>query len=338
MMKKHFKRLLSMSLCVLMVFTLCACANGDDWVFHLNGETVDVQDVATFACIYTAEYNVTGTEQLDELYEDSITYRMYYKQQLEEDIVSTVLLYKEAKAHNMKLTKEQKKKIQTSADYVVERFSEEALEQLGVTRAGIEGVYEMKMLGDAYLESLSDEEEEQSPENERYIKVYQVTFPTVSLDENGMIQSDAEGNLKKVSSSEISKMEEDAIAFAELARQGEDMEGLLNDYAPQVSGVEKYLKYDDLEENYQTAVDAMSVGDVSGVIEADYGFYVIRLLEKDDTEYGETMSSYEEQSEKVTVKEMELDRLYSEHAQMNKEYKNVDAWDLVNIRDYIKEE
>ena len=44
---------------------------------------------------FVAEHK-KSIEHLDEVYEDTTTYGEYYKQQLEEDIVSTVLLYKEA--------------------------------------------------------------------------------------------------------------------------------------------------------------------------------------------------------------------------------------------------
>lgn len=338
-MKKSFKRILSIGMCLVMLMGLCACGKGDDWVFHLNDETVSGNDVAAFACIYTTEYNVTGQEQLDEIYEDSTTYREYYKQQLEDDIVSTILLYKEAKEKGVKLSKETKEKIQMHTEYVAERFGEATLEELGVSKADIENVYEMKMFGEAYLDTLSEDEgAHDAAAVERYIKVYQVTFPTVSLDESGMIQSDAEGNLKRVSSAEILRMEQDATAFAEAAKQGKDLETLLKDCPSQVSGMEKHLKYNDLDQKYQATVDSMVVGDVSSVIESEYGFYVIRLLEKDDKEYAQTMLSHEQESEKITAREAELDRLYSEYAQLNKEYKNTTAWDLVNIKDYMKDE
>ncbi len=338
-MKKHLNRIISFAMCFVMLLGLSACKKGDDWVFHLNGETVSVKDVAAFACIYTTEYNVTGQEQLNEIYEGSITYREYYKQQLEDDIISTVLLYKEAKEKGVKLSNENKDKIQSSADYVTERFGDAALEEIGVSKTDIENVYEMKLLGEAYLDTLSENESENdSTEVERYIKVYQVTFPTVALDENGMVQSDAEGNLKKKSSAEVAGMEQAAVAFAEAAKQGEDMEVLLKECPSQVSGIEKHLKYNDLESNYQDEVDRMTTGDVSDIIESEYGFYVIRLLEKDDTAHAQTMLSHEEESEKITAKEQELNRLYSEYAQSNNEYKNKAAWDLVNMKDYMKNE
>lgn len=341
-MRKMWTRIVSVGLCLVMMLGLVACGKSDEWIFSLNGEMLYDKDVAVFAYIYTMEYNVNNVEQLDEVYEDTTTYGEYYKQQLEEDIVTTVLLYKEAKENKIKLTDEEEEEIKVRTDKVLERFGEKVLEGRDISKSDIEKVYEMKLLGDAYLNSLPTGEQDErassgldSGEAERYVKVYQVTFPTVQLDEDGMVQSDTEGNLKKISVTEIAEKEQEANTFAESAKQGENMETLLQDCDVTVTGIEKYLKYEDLEPEYQTAVDRLSVGEVSDVIESDYGFYVIRLLEKTDKDYAETIKQHEQQSVDVSVKETEVERLYGDYAQPNREYKNVSAWNGIDMKSYI---
>ena len=68
---------------------------------------------------------------------------------------------------------------------------------------------------------------------------------------------------------------------------------------------------------------------------SDYGFYVIRLLEKNDKNYAETIEKHEQQSEDLSIKEAEVDRLYSDYAQPNREYKNVSGWSNINIKNYL---
>lgn len=345
-MRKSLKNMVSIGLCLVMMLSLSACNNKDEWVFLLNGERIYGKDVAAFAYIYTTEYNIQSEEQLEEIYEDTTTYGEFYKQKLEEEIVSVVLLYKEADKKGVKLSENAKEQIESATAQVLQRFGKSVLEEAGVSETDIENVYEMKMLGEAYLDSLSVEEgnkksEEYEPmENmggkERYIKVYQVTFPIVELDVDGMVMSDIDGNLKKVSSAEMAQMKQNAMDFAEASKQGQDMESMLADYGSNVTGVEKYMKYSDLEQNYKKAVDDLSAGDVSGVIEADYGYYVIRLLEKNDTEYAETVAAREEETEQISVRETELERLRSEYAQPNREYKNVTMWDAIQINEYLK--
>ncbi len=341
---------------MVMLFALCACDTSDVWVFSLNGEKLYQKEVAAFAYVYVMEHNIQDKEQLEEDYENSQTYEEYYKSELEDDIISTTLLYKEATKNKIKLSSEQKKQIKTSVQMVVERFGQEILDKYEISESDVEKIYEMRMLGENYLQSLSsgevnaddDSKAETDKDNKgnatgdskdadtRYIKVYQVLFPTVELDENGMVRTDADGNLKKVSSEKIADRKEEVLAFVQNVEQGADMEELVKDCNDGVSATNKYLKYEDLDKNYKMAIDKLSVGGVSDVIESDYGYCVVRLLEKDDKEHAKTMETYQQESDVLAMHEDELERLYSEYAQENRGYKNSSLWDTIDIKDYMK--
>ena len=340
-MKVSVKKIWALGLCFVMLLGLCAC-DKDEWFFSLNGEKLYKEDVAAFGYIYAMEYNIKDWEQLDELYSSTTTYGEYYKEQLENDIITTVLLYKEGADNRVQLSEEAKHQIDTNTARVLERFGEDTLKNAGVSESDIENVYKMKLLGEAYLDTLSGDgqDEEDASEavsaSEQYVKVYQVTFPTVLLDEDGMVQSDAEGNLKKLSGTAASEMEQAANVFSESAKLGENMDELLKNCGDTVTGIEKYLKYSDLEDAYKLAVDELSEGDVSDVIESDYGFYVIRLLEKNDTEYAELIGQHEKESAMVSAKAELLNELYSQYAEANKEYKNADKWNAVDMKDFVR--
>jgi len=344
-MRKNWKKILYIYLCLGMLFGLCACDTSDIWVFSLNGEKLYEKDVATFAYIYVAEHNIQDREQLKDLYENSETYEELYKKALEDEIISTTLLYKEAKDRKIKLSGEEKELIQKNVENVVERFGIEALEKNEVSETDLERVYEMRMLGQLYVDSLSttendlddSEKDGEHISDERYVKVYQVTFPTVELDANGMVRTDAEGNLITIPSSQMSAMKLEAADFAENAKNNGDMETLVESCSETVSGVEKYLKYEDLSSNYKKAIDALNAGEVSDVLEEDYGYYVIRLIEKDDKEYAQSVAEHQQETDVLALEQEELDRLYSEYAQENKGYKNSSMWEMIDIENYMKD-
>ncbi len=332
------KRIALSCLCIALLCGLCACSK-QDWIFSLNGEMLYEKDVTIFGYIYAVEYNLHDKEQLDAIYEGTTTYGAYCKEQLEEDIILTVLLYKEAKKEKVKLSKEDETQLAVNVDKVLECFGEESLEEEGISKSDIEAVYEMKMLGAAYLSTLSngenETEDEEEPNSERYVKVFQVTFPTVALDEEGMVQSDNDGSLKQLSTAEVTQKQQEAETFAEAAKQGEDMKELLKDYDVTVTGIEKYMKYEDMEQAYKTAVDEMSVGEVSDVIRSDYGFYVVRLLEKEDVTYSQMMERHATESKALNAKKEWIEKLYAEYAEANKEYKNAEVWKAITMEQFI---
>lgn len=324
------KRIIIILTSVWLVAGLTACGGESKWIFSLNGEKLYNKEITVFGLIYTKEYNIVNKKQMNEQYEDGDTYGEHYKKELEDEIVSTVLLYVEAKEAGYKLTKEEKETAEKSAESLMDSCGREWVEEQDISNSDIERVYEMKFLANSYIEGLSEGAEKKS-ENEQYIKVYQVLFSTIALDDNGMIKSNQDGTAVSLSDAQIAKRKEQAVEFAEKVHDGTDMEVLLKSYDKTVTGVEKYLKYDDLEAGYKQAVDKTSEGRVSDVVESAYGYYVVKLLEKNAENYATMMNSYAETAASQKKKDEILDKLYNAYVRDDKKYKNQKRWDTVSI-------
>ena len=331
------KRILLSVICAGLVMCLSACGIGKKWIFSLNGEKIYNKDVMVFGLIYAKEYNIEYTDELQEIYEGNETYEEYYKNELEEEILSTVLLYSEAEKSNWELTKEEKKEISEKVEELVNEYGTEWLKDRKISDSDIEKIYEMKFLGDSYVESLTKEEEEEaSAEKSRYIRVYQVTFPTVLLDEEGMIQSNQDGTVQRKSEEEMEKIKLQAEEFAEKVKSGEAIEKLVKEYDSTVTGVEKTMKYEDLDAEYKQAVDRLSMGDCSEVISAEYGYYVVKLLKDEDEDYAQAISDYEAITIVNDKRDEMVEELYDTYIKEEKDYKNSERWKEVSISSFLK--
>lgn len=330
------KRLLAGLLCICLVAGLTACGNGKKWLFSLDGEKIYDKELMIYGLMFAEDYNITKDEQFDELYEDGMTYADYYKEQLEEEILSTVLFYKEAKAEKFELSKAEKKEVKEYSEKFVETYGKEWLKEQKISESDVEKIYEMKMLGTAYVESTSEENEDEKQKAERYIKVYQVTFLTVELDEEGMMKTDENGEVEKLSSDEIAEKKMKAEEFAEKVQSGEAIETLVKDYDKTVTGMEKYLKYGDLSEEYKKEVDSLSEGDAGEVISSEYGYVVFKLLDKDAEEHAAVISDYENKTS-ASEKEAELfEELFNMYLRDDANYKNSEKWEQVEISSFIR--
>ena len=333
-MGKYWKHLLGIGLSIILMAGICACSNENDWVFSLNGESIYDKDVTLFGLIYAREYNIHDADSLKETNEAGETYAEYYKTLLEEQIVKTVLFYKEAKTENLALEKRDEEKVEEDTQAFIEWIGTDYLEKRDISEKDVKHIYEMKYMANLYEESnLADQA---NTEEERYVKVLQVTFPTVELDENGMMQADENGNCKKISAVQITKRREAAEAFSQSARDGEDFDTLLKDCDKTVTNVEKYLKYDDLDEEYKKQMDKLSNGEISEVIAADYGFYVVKLLEKDSKDYADVLKNYEEKNAEQNEQEEKWSKLYNKYVNNNREYKNEEKWERVSMSDFVR--
>lgn len=330
------KKIIAIVLFVLLSAGLFACGKRGPWIFSLNGEKIYEADVMAFGLVYTREHNILDKELMERSYDNGGTYGDYYKKELEDEILSTALLYKEARQAQIELSEEMQQEAQKKAEEMVGACDEEWISKIDISVSDVERVYKMKLLGEAYMNILSQKGDNADAKTGRYIKVYQVTFPTVALDKDGMLDTDEDGSVKKLSGSLIAQRKADALDLIEKAREGGDIRTLSKAYGQSVTGIEKYLKYDDLEEEYKRAVDAVSEHEISNVIEASYGFYVIELIEADADEYADTVASYEEVVEVQGAKDEILDELYKNYVRDDKDYKNEERWKRITIQSLIQ--
>lgn len=334
---KRKKQILLSCVCIGLIVCLNACSIGNKWIFSLNGEKLYDKDVIVFGLIYASEYNIQNTDQLQEIYDGNQTYLEYYKDQLEDEIISTVLLYRAAKENDYELREEEKEEVEKKAEELEEVYGKEWLEEKDIAISDIKKIYEMKVLGNSYINNQADEEEgEKQLEQPRYIKVYQVTFPTVLLDDEGMVKSNQDGTVQNQPDEEIAKRKHEADEFAKKVKSGEDMEALVKDYDSNITGVEKILKYDDLDSEYKQAVDKISEGESSDVISSEYGYYIIKLIDDNDTEYAQTVSGYEDIKISTEKKGETLTKLYDTYIGDDKDYKNSKGWEKIEITSFLK--
>ena len=354
------KRLSVMFLIGLLMFTLTGCGKKSDTVFTLNGVEVDKKEVDIYGFIYTMEHSVVSAEQLNDVYEDGETYSEHYKDDLEKDIILSVLLNKEADNDKQLLSKEDKERAAERAEALIEKYGEDRLKELGIGKNDIEKVYEVKLRSNSYASSIGveiddslvygedgDENSEESSGNseendkkaqgdDRYIRVFQITFPTVIYDESGMIKTDKDGQVLKVSSDEIESMRQSAQDFLSKVKDGSDENELLKDEPVNVTGVGRVLKYEDISDEYRNAVKDLKPGEFSEVINGEYGYYVVKLLDPDDDEHADAIKEYEVQKETASQRQKLYDKLFDSYVGNDKNYRNDELWDGVLIENYLK--
>lgn len=332
-MWKPNKRVMAF-LCILLVISLSGCGSKKDMVFHVSGRDLTYEETLVFGFIYTKEYNINDADSLNDVYEGGISYGEYYKQQLKDEIVNTMLLASEAKSKGIKLSSDEKDDIETDVKGLVSYYGKDYLDSYNIEEKDMEAVFEMKKMADKYKENLVETESDKE-EPERYVRVYQVTFPTAKLDEAGGYVMDEEGNVEMLDESLAAAKKGEAEEFLKQAKNGEDMEKLLKEYDSSVTGAEKYLKYKDLSEEYKRVVDGLSVNQIGGPVSFNYGYYVVKMLEQNGEEYAKALSDHEQATnDNATVSE-EIKRLNDSKIGNSTEYVE-EVWETIEIKNFMK--
>lgn len=310
---------------------MTGCKEKED-LFHIYGQDLSYGQAVTFGYIYTMDYNLTKQDDFDGVYEDGVLYGDYYMQQIRRDIVDTMLLYNEARAKEIKLSTEEKRRYEEDASKLEAFYGMDFLTEKGVSAEDVEKVYEMKALSRKYLDDLT---ENVKTEEESYQKVHQVMFSTAKLDDEGNYIMNEEGTVAMLSEDEAKLVKVAAEDFSTRAGEGESFDILLKEQDSHVTSSKRYLKYDDLPENYQKAMDKLSVGEVSDPIEFSYGYYVIQLLEKNSSSYGAALSDHDKATMQNEKEEAEKERLRKSHIGNSTDYVEKE-WEEFEIMDFIK--
>lgn len=341
----RLKKAISLT-CVLTFIVMClsACGDKNSSVFTIDGEEIDRETVDVFGYIYVTEHRFKDRSEWDSFYDENRTYEEYYKDELEQDIIYTVLVKNEAADNGIELSDDEKELAAKRASSIVDVYGKGTLSVKGIEQSDIEKVYEWKLSADKYMASLNDDEKETNNDNAdtaendsdtRYINVYQVTFLTALLDDDNMVQADSDGNVLKISSEEISEMKERAENFLEKVKDGASIEELLKDEPATVTGSETTLKYKDLSDSYKKEIDKMSVGDVSGIIEGDYGYYIVKLLNDNDEAHAKLIEDYESEVKNEAEADELYQRLFDSKIGEYSKYRQDEEWEKIAIGSYL---
>ena len=142
---------------------------------------------------------------------------------------------------------------------------------------------------------LTDEE----TENARCIKVQHILIPTTETT-----KEDENGDTVDMTDEEITAYKEQQYATAEevlqKAQAGEDFKTLADEYSSENAGFEfsfdrngySYSQQSSMVEPFYTAAWELSEGEISGIVETEYGYHIIKCVsENDETETAQAISS-----------------------------------------------
>lgn len=335
------RKMAAAAIVMTLVLMMTACGTGKQWIFSLNGEKLYNKDVDAYGYVYVMDHNIANDGQMDTSYDEKDTYAEHYKKELEDELLSNVLLRQAAQDDKIRLSAKEKKECKKKAEALVNAYGEERLKQKNLTREDIQNVYEAQRLAEDYVtakgqdDSVSQDAEDDQ-EKERYVAVYQILFPTVQLDDDGFVTSDDEGRQVEVSAEEKSQQKERAEELYSKVSDGEDIETAWKTFSSYATGNKTSYLYRDLDDGYKKQVDVLSEGQISEVFEGRYGYYIVRLDQKEDTEYSDRITNYENQEAIQNFRKELISDLYTRYVGNDKGYRNDKRWEGVSILEYLK--
>ncbi|MDE6905228.1 MAG: peptidyl-prolyl cis-trans isomerase [Lachnospiraceae bacterium] len=264
---------------------LSGCGNtiDSDAVFATLDDTVITMGVANFSAKYQqANYDSFYTSYFGEdmwekdLYGNGNTLAQDVKNDVAENLENMYLLKAHMEDYKVELSTEEEEAIEKAADTFLSDNSQEALKQVGgENREDVLEVLRLYTIQSKMRKSIEESADVEVTEEE----AAQRSFSYVVISTTG--RYDEESNLIEYTEEEKADLRKDAVNIAE----AEDFEKAVTDAGYSVSK-ESYGSAEDSDSSMSKevleAADNLKEGDISGVVETDNGYYVLRLDSEND--------------------------------------------------------
>lgn len=349
-MKKFVKRMAALGMTAVMSVGLLTGCGGSKAVDTKNaavilGDSAITMDEAllyTFVMKNQYEYYY-GPEIWSMEKEEGVTYGQYLKDIIEDELVRVLVLNSKAKDYKVSLTSED----ETSIDEYLESFKsnigEDVMEEEGITEDSVRSVVEKSTLAGYVYQAMMDEEEvtvsDEEKANATCIKVQHILISTTDTT-----KTDDEGNSVEMTEDEIeaykAQQKELAETVLKKAKDGEDFKALSDEYTAPNAGFEFSFNKDGYDpvngssmvEPFYTASWELGEGEISGLVESDYGYHIIKCISLNDTEATEAGIKAVEDSYKYESLTGKIQTLLDEA-----EYTVSDAWKAYVIESEVVE-
>lgn len=287
------KKLLPLLMAAVMgasVLTACGNIDKDAKGATLNGEEISLGFMNFMARYQQAMYDSYYASMFgadfwsQDLYGNGTDMETTVKNEVAENIELLYLLEDHMADYGVEVTEEELTAIDEAAEKFMSDNSKGAIEQMGATKEYVKEMLRLNTIQTKMRAAIDAEVNTEVSDEE----AAQKTFSYVRISKTST--TDADGNTVEYTDEEKEKLKETVTAYAEKAQA--DFDGATQEAGYNVST----YSYGADESNFAEAVieqaDKMQDGEVSGLLEDDNNYYVIRM----DTTFDETATAQKKES------------------------------------------
>ena len=288
-MKKRLAIILSSLLCISSV-GCSSKVNNEDVVATVNGQDITVED---FKLMLDSNKNYVESNSASNIWENEVEKGVKFKDTFKDTVLNGMIdieaVCEQAKKEKLVPTTDEvnkafnnlKKNIDSDEEY------EKKLEDLGISDKCIKNQVEKTLIIQKYAENfdknvkITDEEMKKYYEEHKKdyykdeVKASHILISTV--DDNGNPLSEAKKKEAKKKAEEVLKKAKSGEEFSELAKEYSDDPGSAAN-----GGDLGYFTKGQMVQPFEEAAFSLKPGEISGLVESEYGYHIIKVYDKID--------------------------------------------------------
>ena len=321
-MKAFMKRILSVvTIGVMTAATLAGCGNkgtagasaaSGDAAVTMDQGSISMGEARLYAYVMRNQYEAYyGSSIWDMEVEEGVTLGDSMKGVITDQLVQMIILNSQAEDYGVSLNDEDNQAVEEYVENFKTNIGEDVMEKEGFTEDNIRSVVQKSTLAGKVSQAMFDAEEVELTDEEKAdatcIKVQHIlisTTDTTKKDDEGN-NVDMTDEEKEVYLAEQKEKAEEALARA---KNGEDFQALPDEYSSKNAGFEFSFDkngYDPVNmssmvEPFYTAAWQLGEGEISALVESQYGYHIIKCVSLNDEEATQASITTAENNKKST--------------------------------------
>lgn len=275
---------------IMLTSTMVGCGDGNtfgtkvvlttgfekDEVFRIENSSCKLPELMVYLTTIQNRYESVYGEEIWETRADGMTLEENVKNIALAQIAQIKTMNLMAEKYEVKLSDEEEARAENAAKAYYGTLGEREIELMGVTEKTIRALYkEFARAEKMYQYTIKDINPEISDDEARTITVQHILIKTYALDGTG----------KKIEYTEEAKQDayKRAREAMELAKEGEDFDALIRRYSEDDKATYSFGK-GEMEESFETAAFNLGTGEISDVVETEFGYHIIKCINTFDRE------------------------------------------------------
>lgn len=289
-MKKLGTLILSAVLGLGMIGCNSSKVNKDENIATVNGSGISVGNYEVVLKLNKQSIEAYyGDTIWDQEIEEGVTYKEKFKETILDQMVYTEAIYQAAKDENLLPTEEEvnksieefKTSIKENEDYQKE------LNEIGVDDDFLKYQFERDLASENYKEHFEKNTKISEDEIEKYYDENKDEFYVDEVEASHILikTTDDDGNaLSDDKKAEAKKKAEEILARA---KSGEEFSALAKEYSEDTGSATNggdlgFFGKGQMVQPFEDAAFALKVGEISDIVESDYGYHIIKVTDKVD--------------------------------------------------------
>ncbi|MDU4933716.1 MAG: peptidylprolyl isomerase [Peptostreptococcaceae bacterium] len=333
------KKLGALVMSVILGISMVGCSskvNKDENIATVNGSGIIVGNYEKVLGLNKQSMEAYyGNTIWDQEIEEGVKYKDKFKEMILDQMIYTEVIYEAAKKENLLPTEEEvNKSIEEFNTSIKDNDAyKKQLKELGIDDNFLKYQFERNLASDNYKEKFNKDNSVTNDEMKKYYDENKDDFYIDQVEASHILIKTIDDEDKKLSDEKKAEAKKKAEEVLAKAKAGEDFSELAKEYSQDTVSAKNggdlgFFKKGEMVKPFEEAAFSMKVGEISDLVESDFGYHIIKVTDKEDRQ-----KTFDEVKETIrkTLQDEKCDAQVEKLKEEAKVEKNEEILEKVNI-------